>query len=216
MDSAERDDASSSQNDRIVERIIRGADGRCSVHLRNGSSFFVSDLDINDLDLYVGSVITLECHDRLSQSASFLEVETKALELLARREHSRAQLKQKLLKRRYDRSAIESVSDDFERRGFLDDFRFACLWLDQRVRRHDEGLAKLRAGLSSAGVSRRTIDEAMEKTLSDSYEDEAFERSVTTLEASGRRSVESIARRLHTLGFPSSKIHSYLDSRDTS
>ena len=215
MDSVERDENSSSQNDNFVERIIRGADGRCVVHFRNGSSFFVSDLDLADLELTEGSIAAPELLARLSRSASLLEVESKALELLARREHSRAQLAQKLIKRKFDRSIIDEVSEDFENRGYLDDFRFACLWIDQRVRGHSEGLLKLRAGLSRAGISRRMIDEAIDESLSDSYEDEAFDRSVATLEASGRRSVESIVRRLHSLGFSSTKIRGYVESRDT-
>ena len=215
MDNVERDDVSNSQNDNFVERIIRGADGRCVVHLRNGPSFFVSDLDLLDIELIEGSIATPEALAHLSRSASVREVEAKALELLARREHSRAQLTQKLIKRRYDRSIIDEVSEDFESRGFLDDFRFACLWIDQRVRGHSEGLLKLRAGLNRAGISRRVIDEAIDESLPESYEDEAFERSVANLEASGRKSVESIVRRLHSLGFSSTKIRSYVESRDT-
>ena len=215
MDSAEREDASNSQNDSFVERIIRGADGRCAVHLRNGSSFFVSDLELNDLDLYEGSIASSDTLAELSRISSFHEVETKALELLERREHSKAQLSRKLLKRRYERSIVDLVTEKFEARGFIDDLRFACLWIEQRVRGHSEGVLKLRAGLARAGISRGRVEEAIDKTLSDTYEDEAFDRSVETLEASGSRSLESIVRRLHAQGFPSSKIRAYVDSRDS-
>lgn len=74
-----------------------------------------------------------------------------ALRLLARREHSRLELTMKLRQRRVDDSVIESVLDDFEDRGWLDDNRFAEVFVRQRL---DAGYGplKIQADLQQRGV----------------------------------------------------------------
>ena len=74
-----------------------------------------------------------------------------ALRLLARREHSRLELTMKLRQRRVEDSVIESVLDDFEDRGWLDDNRFAGVFVRQRM---DAGYGplKIQADLQQRGV----------------------------------------------------------------
>lgn len=74
-----------------------------------------------------------------------------ALRLLARREHSRLELAMKLRQRRVDSDVIEAVLDDFEEKGWLDDGRFAEVFVRQRV---DAGYGPLKilADLQQRGV----------------------------------------------------------------
>ena len=74
-----------------------------------------------------------------------------ALRLLARREHSRLELSMKLRQRRVDAGVIEDVLDDFEERGWLDDGRFAEVFVRQRM---DAGYGPLKilADLQQRGV----------------------------------------------------------------
>lgn len=64
-----------------------------------------------------------------------------ALRLLARREHSRLELSLKLRQRRVPGDIIESVLDDYENEGWLDDNRFADVYARQRM---DLGYGPLR------------------------------------------------------------------------
>lgn len=64
-----------------------------------------------------------------------------ALRLLARREHSRQELSQKLRQRKLDGSIISTVLDDYENEGWLDDSRFAEVYGRQRI---DSGYGPLR------------------------------------------------------------------------
>lgn len=75
-----------------------------------------------------------------------------ALRLLARREHSRLELTMKLRQRRVDNEVIETVLDDFEKQGWLDDDRFAEVFVRQRM---DAGYGPLKilADLQQRGVS---------------------------------------------------------------
>ncbi|MFE8072056.1 regulatory protein RecX [Marinobacteraceae bacterium S3BR75-40.1] len=56
-----------------------------------------------------------------------------ALKLLARREHSRRELALKLMQRHFEDAVIEAVLDEFESRQWLDDERFAEVYVRQRV-----------------------------------------------------------------------------------
>ncbi|MBZ2168218.1 regulatory protein RecX [Marinobacter sp. F4216] len=75
-----------------------------------------------------------------------------ALRLLARREHSRLELSLKLRQRRIETPVIESVLDEYEQEGWLDDSRFADVYARQRM---DLGYGPLRilSELQQRGVN---------------------------------------------------------------
>lgn len=74
-----------------------------------------------------------------------------ALRLLARREHSRQELSLKLRKRKIEPDIIDSVLDEYEAEGWLDDQRFAEVYARQRM---DVGYGPVRilAELQQRGV----------------------------------------------------------------
>ncbi len=119
----------------------------------------------------------------------------RALRLLARREHSRFELRRKLLRQRAPKSGSESESksaresesdstnaaagdnatreaqvdavlDDLARRGLLSDQRFADSFVRRGVDR-GHGPLKIRAGLRSRGVAEDLVDGAL--TFSDDF-----------------------------------------------
>ncbi|HTN33783.1 MAG TPA: regulatory protein RecX [Marinobacter sp.] len=74
-----------------------------------------------------------------------------ALRLLARREHSRLELSLKLRQRQIDNSVIETVLNDYEQKGWLDDNRFADVYARQRMD-HGYGLLRIVGELQQRGV----------------------------------------------------------------
>lgn len=87
-----------------------------------------------------------------------------ALRLLARREHSRLELSLKLRQRNIPGAIIETVLDDYENEGWLDDNRFADVYVRQRL---DLGYGPLRilGELQQRGVHRcpECLDEMTEE-----------------------------------------------------
>ncbi len=83
-----------------------------------------------------------------------------ALKLLARREHTRAELRAKLQNEETDADELESVLDDFARRGWLSETRV----IEQvtHARRTRYGSRRIRQELENKGISDELIDEAME------------------------------------------------------
>lgn len=77
-----------------------------------------------------------------------------ALKLLARREHSRQELRLKLMQRKLAPEVIDPVLDDYEKEGWLDDARFADVYARQRMDL-GYGLLRIESELQQRGVFQR-------------------------------------------------------------
>jgi regulatory protein len=94
------------------------------------------------------------------------DLRERALRLLARREHSRAELTRKLETAGFARDAIDPLLDHFEAQNWLSDQRFAESYIaDHRTR---AGSIKLAYDLRQRGVN----DNIIESLLSDNQDSE--------------------------------------------
>jgi regulatory protein len=138
------------------------------------------------------------------------ELRARALRLLARREHSRAELGRKLSQHAESPEALDVLLGDLEKRKQLSDERFAAE--RARVLSRKYGTTRVRQDLKSKGVDRETIDHI-------SSEGE-LERARGILERKYRvpaATREERAKRMRFLqgrGFSSDVIRSLLSSRD--
>ncbi len=89
--------------------------------------------------------------------------EHKAIDLLSRREHTRAELETKLSKRDFSAEAIEIAIDILVARGWQSDERFAELFIEQRANR-GKGPRMVRHELAKRGVSSSLAAIALENT----------------------------------------------------
>jgi regulatory protein len=139
-----------------------------------------------------------------------VELRARALRLLARREHSRAELGRKLSGHAETPEALELLLIDLEKGKQLSDERYA----EERVRSLSRkyGAARIRQDLKARGVDRETIDrisaegelERARGILARKYREPA-----ATREERARR-----GRFLMSRGFSSEVIRSLLSSRD--
>lgn len=83
-------------------------------------------------------------------------LKARAMRLLARREHSREELRRKLAARAMEGEDIESVLDDLQKRGWLSDARFAEQSIRAKARRF--GPIKLAHALRAKGVDEADIE----------------------------------------------------------
>jgi len=82
-------------------------------------------------------------------------LKSRALRMLARREHSREELRRKLERFAAEGENVDAVLDDLAQRGWLSDARFAEQAIRARSRRF--GPLKLAQQLRSRGVAEETI-----------------------------------------------------------
>jgi SOS response regulatory protein OraA/RecX len=76
-------------------------------------------------------------------------------------EKSRRGLSLVLARAGFSRPVIGTVLDDLERRGLVDDRRFARLWLSSQVRARPRSLRLLRRDLLREGVAQDIVEEAL-------------------------------------------------------
>ena len=137
------------------------------------------------------------------------ELRARALRLLARREHSRAELVRKLAPRAESSPVLEGILEVLAQKNQLSEERYAEARARQLARKY--GAAKIRQDLKAKGVDAQVIDrvspeddlERASAILKRKYREPA-----TTREERARR-----ARFLHSRGFSSDIIRSLLSSR---
>lgn len=83
-----------------------------------------------------------------------------AMDLLARREHSRMELKQKLRKRFDDQQLIDEQLDQLSEENLQSDSRYAASFLRQRLSR-GHGPMRIRQEMRQKGISDSEIESAM-------------------------------------------------------
>ena len=94
-----------------------------------------------------------------SKDKNLAPVRDRALACLARREHSRLELTRKLERAGYSAADIEPLLDEFSRRGWLSNRRFAESYVQQKQQRF--GALKLAHELRGRGVDESTIQQLM-------------------------------------------------------
>ncbi len=98
------------------------------------------------------------------------EIKKKALDLLARREHSRQELREKLLRREFNISEIEEVLEKLESENYLNDSRFAEEWIRSRKKNKPRGKNLIKAELLDKGVEREIVEARLAENISRSEE----------------------------------------------
>lgn len=135
------------------------------------------------------------------------DLEEIALRLLGQRDHSREELRRKLLARGGAEEAVAAVLSQMARLGYQDDARYAQRYAEQRARR-GIGRARLVEELAARGVARdlaaRVVGEA-------ELEDEASQALGLARErARLGRAADQTGRFLLRRGFPASVVRKVL------
>ncbi len=104
----------------------------------------------------------------------------RGIAILSRREHSRKELREKLLTYEEDKEKVEATLDEFEKKGFLSDERFAEALCRARSKRY--GNFRLAIELREAGIASEIANRAIEALPSEvERAQEIWERRFGTL-----------------------------------
>lgn len=115
------------------------------------------------------------------EPVSLASVRDRAIGLLARREHGRVELRDKLRRRELPLDLIDVALDELAERNLQCDNRFAEAFVRSRISR-GSGEIKIRAELRARGLDVNTIDLALEASDSDwkSNAEEALKKKFLT------------------------------------
>jgi len=90
------------------------------------------------------------------------EVFDKAMDFITRRMHSRTELSKKLARREYGQGVIDTVLEDLERLGYIDDARFAVAKATSAAKHKHHGKRRATIELARSGVRGETARRAVE------------------------------------------------------
>ena len=144
------------------------------------------------------------------QPDSAQELRARALRLLARREHSRAELSRKLAPRAESPEALESLLDSLVQKKQLSDARYAEARTRQLSRKY--GAARIRHDLKANGVDAALVEQVSpqdELERARAILDRKYRSPATTREERAKR-----MRFLQSRGFSSDVIFRLLSARD--
>lgn len=167
--------------------------------LSDGSSFIVHPEAALEFTVRIGASFTAEEAEAVELRSAVYAARDKAVEYLARREHSSSELVLKLRKKEYDYETASAAVGLLKERGYVDDRRFAEMWIQSRLKKHPEGRSSLAAGLARKGVPRDIVSEVLADCLSDEQQDDALARSlakyIRTRSADPKKIVNHLLRR---------------------
>lgn len=128
-----------------------------------------------------------------------------ALRLLSQREHTRAELAEKLSGRGYDRSEINLVIEEFVDRGFLSEARAALLFAEKALADRSYGLRHWHAKMLKRGFPDDLVSDMLEQIRREADEKANASELATALCRRGK-TAEQIARTLSARGFAGESI----------
>lgn len=191
--------------------IERGASGEGYFAVpKEGSSFFISKEQFLQLRLSVRQELSEEEFNSLHTKITSLRCRDKALDYLARREHTRHELEVKLLNKGFSKELIGPQLDQLEGANLLSDYRFAQNYIASRLRKSPEGAKMLIMRLLQKGVSR----EMAQTVIQNSYNSEealelALERAIRRV----GKEREDLLKELQKRGFSYYEITTFLDEK---
>ena len=101
-----------------------------------------------------------------------------ALKILAGRELSEAQVRQRLVRRKYDSSDIDSAIERLKEGGYLDDARAAAVIARRETDVRRRGKMRVSSRLRAAGIASGIADHAVEEAFKDLDPDALLDASL--------------------------------------
>ncbi len=143
-----------------ITRIEAQKKRRQRFSLFAGDAFIMGvSLDtLTRLHISTGVTLTDDQVIAIEHAETAFQLRELGLRLLARRAHSRRELRDKLLQRNYDLDMINALLDDFSDRKFLDDAQFSRMFIEEEQRMRRSGPALVRDKLRQKGITSECIE----------------------------------------------------------
>ena len=153
-----------------IEKVAEAPNGAMRLLLSDGSEWVVGVKSWNRLNLSLEKIIDVNVLRALEKESQYHLLRTKALELLGIREHSRQELKRKLIARFHNHeSEIERCLEELQSEDYLSDQRFTQLFIESRLNKKRVGPFKIVADLQQRGIDRDTAHSIMDELADEEF-----------------------------------------------
>ncbi|MBU1098904.1 MAG: recombination regulator RecX [Bacteroidetes bacterium] len=107
-----------------------------------------------------GDELTEIVFNTLLRDDSLFKIRSSAFRSLARRLHTKMELRDKLIQKEYQEELVALVLNDLEEKGYLDDLLFAEKYIEEK---------SLRKGLSKSKIKLELVRKGINKTVAEEY-----------------------------------------------
>ncbi len=185
----------------IVTKILeqKRRPNRRNIHLDGKFAFGLNVNVVAQFRLREGLELSAEQVAQIAAGELRQEVFDKAMALLGRRLHARAELKRKLMRLEYGEAVIDGVLDDLTQLGYLDDARFATVKASSAAKNRHHGKNRARVDLLKSGVDRETARRALEDVY-DAHDSLAVARQLAQKQAPRLRRLHPLTARRRLAG----------------
>jgi len=134
----------------------------------------------------------------------------RAFRLLGRRQHSILELKQKLSQKNRESGLINEVLNELITGGYLDDKKFASIFVEEKLRSKHWGDKKLKSELIKKGIDAGTISEVLNQHITSENKLQSAELlAVKKLDQLKHRKYDLLTLRKKLAGFLTTKGYDY-------
>lgn len=147
----------------------KGKQDKIHISVDGDYCFTVDEAYFLSLSIYNGKEIDENELDELKETVNIRRAYNYAVSLLARRDHSESELKNKLALKGYKSGAEEAI-EKLKNGGYIDDSRFARLYVRELQTLKKYGKRRIEQELYRKGIDRDIIREVLDETEFDESE----------------------------------------------
>lgn len=189
---------------------------RFSIYVDEEFLVGISDSTLVSMNIKKGDVLTSSKLERIINLEDKWALKTYFLRLLARRDHSKKELKDKAVKKGYTTTQSEGILNELEEKGYINNREFATRYASDKFRFNKWGANKIRVELIKKGVSEREISSALSQLNNldqvDAIQELVIKHRAKFLRVEAEKRKKKVFDFLLRKGHPGSIINSKIES----
>lgn len=150
-----------------ISKIVNKDAKNVIVHFDNDEVLFLSVDIFYKSGLKKNDEISDDRFSSLIKENQLFHIKQRAFRYLGRRQHSTSELRIKLKQKRYETELINEVLDDLKKKNFLDDTKFAEMFVEEKMKLKLWGEQKLRSELVKRGIKSEIITDVLANKISE-------------------------------------------------
>ena len=150
-----------------VSKIVKKDARNVIIHFDNDEVLFLSVDIFYKSGLKKNDEISDDRFSSLIKENRLFHIKQRAFRYLGRRQHSTSELRIKLKQKGYETELINQVLDDLKQKNYLDDTKFAEMFVEEKIKLKLWGEQKLRSELIKRGIKSEIISDVIRNKVSD-------------------------------------------------
>ncbi|MEG8947330.1 regulatory protein RecX [Rosettibacter firmus] len=165
----------------MIITSIKKKGNNVEIQFDEGKPILLDHRVVIDNGLRKNDVITESKKNELLHLNEKFIIKNTALKFILRRLHSVQELKNKLLKKNFNKELINEVINELISKNYLNDLEFCKAYFEERFVRKKIGINKIKLELLKKGVEKKIIDEVINEADENASLNNAYEVAIKKL-----------------------------------